>query len=169
MLVRVDRLCDLKYGALMEVYEEGNRENGAAQYPNLSAGEQILRAEQDFYHYLCDFFKTPGSSYWMLKAAVGYAAALRLEPYKDGMLLEALETKPCERRKGYAEELIRGMLEEMKPNCIPIYSHISKTNYPSIRVHEKCGFQRISHSAVYIDGSVNARAYTYCYNVNNPA
>ena len=32
---------------LMTVYEEGNRENGQDHYPNLSPGEQMLRAEQE--------------------------------------------------------------------------------------------------------------------------
>ena len=163
LLERIKRLSDLRFGELMAVYEEGNRENGALSYPNLSEGQQILCAEQDFYQFLSDFLKTAYSCYFVLSDDGHYVAALRLEPYKDGLLLEALETKPGRRRMGYGQRLIMQTLEQIKTETHCVYSHISKKNLPSIRVHEKCGFQRILNEAVYIDGSVNDRAYTYCY------
>lgn len=90
-----------------------------------------------------------------------YISALRLEPYKDGLLLEALETAPRHRRKGYGYQLLKAVL-----NAFPdrkIYSHVSKRNVPSLAIHEKCGFRKISDAAAYIDGSVNERAVTLCY------
>ena len=161
MLLQIDTLKHLRFASLMEVYEEGNQENGLDQYPHLSGPEQILAAERDFYQYLELFFSTEGSRYLIWELNGCYVSALRFEPYQDGLLLEALETKPSERRKGYAMELIKAALETLMPSEFPIYSHISKWNEASIRAHEKCGFERILDYCVYIDGSVNQNAYTY--------
>lgn len=158
MLYIARTLKELNFSALMEVYSEGNRENAREKYPELPEGWGLLRAEQDFYLYLQDsFFRTSGAVYAVWVEDKKYVSALRLEPYKDGLLLEALETAPAYRRKGYAETLIRAALPEGK-----IYSHVHKKNEPSLKLHEKCGFRRISEQAVYIDGSVNSRCCTLC-------
>ena len=86
---------------------------------------------------------------------------LRLEPYRDGLLLAALETHPQMRRKGYAVKLILEVMTYAKE--LSIYSHVSKKNIASLRTHEKCGFERIMEYAVYADGSVNDKSYTFCY------
>ena len=130
-------------------------------YTDEPEDRQIALAEQDFYQYLKDcFFPTFGAVYAVWMEENEYISALRLEPYKDGFLLEALETAPKHRRKGYAVKLIRAVLAQMPDQRI--YSHVSKRNVPSLAVHEKCGFRKISDSAIYIDGSVNHRACTLC-------
>lgn len=160
MLHLAKKYSELDFSRLMEVYEEGNRENGAELYPRLSESEQILRAEQNFNTYLREsFFKTEGAYYAVWEEQGVYFSALRLEPFEDGMLLEALETKPDCRGKGYATMLMQAVLslEDRK-----IYSHVHKKNVPSLRTHEKCGFRKILDHAVYIDGSVSANAVTLC-------
>ena len=159
MLYIARSMRELNFAALMEVYIEGNRENAAENYPDLPEGQGLLQAEQSFYQYLReDFFRVPGAYYAIWQEAGRYVSALRLEPYRDGLLLEALETAPEQRRKGYAEVLIRAAL----PGQGKVYSHVHKRNIPSLRIHEKCGFRRISEQAVYIDGSVNDRCCTMC-------
>ena len=166
MLQLFYHLCELKFSELMEIYIEGNKENAADRYPNESEYQGLLSAEQDFYQYLKEcFFSTPGAFYavWMEKK--NYVSALRLEPYQDGLLLEALETKPEERRKGYAAALINGVLAYLREqNSVAVYSHVSKRNIPSCRTHESCGFQKILDYAVYADGSVLSDSVTYRYN-----
>lgn len=153
-------LGQLDFSRLMAVYEEGNRENGEDLYPNLPEGQRILQAEQDFYQYLrYDFFETEGAYYAIWREKGCYFSALRIEPYKDGVLLEALETHPQYRRQGFAEMLLRAVLPMEKK----VYSHVGKRNTASLRVHEKCGFRRISEQAVYIDGSVNEKCCTLCF------
>lgn len=153
MLYLAKSLQQLQFGKLMDVYTESNAEKAE------DAG--LLQAEQDFYQYLRDcFFATPGAVYAIWQEQGAYMSALRLEPYKDGLLLAALETAPQHRRKGYACRLIRAVLTEFAGN--KIYSHVSKQNLPSLAVHEICGFKKISDSAAYIDGSVNRRAVTLC-------
>lgn len=154
-------LKTLDFRQLMAVYEEGNLKNGAEFWPDLPAGLQLLRAEQDFYQYIKEcFFSTEGAIYalWVVKEK--YVSALRLEPYQDGLLLEALETAPQHRRKGYASALIRAVLTQVKD--VKIYSHVSKRNTASLRTHEKCGFHRILEYAVYADGSVLTSSCTFC-------
>ena len=157
MLKISENMGQLNHSALMALYEEGNRENAADLYPDLFEGQALLRAEQDFYDYLRhDFFQTPNAFYAVWEENGEYLSALRLEPYKDGMLLEALETHPQHRRKGYAQRLIEAVLA----NQTRVYSHVGKKNRASLGVHEKCGFRRISEQATYIDGSVNSHCCT---------
>ena len=145
----------------MAVYEEGNLENAAEFWPNLSRGEQILRAEQEFYQYLQEcFFPTKDACYALWTVGGKYVSALRLEPYQDGLLLEALETAPGQRRKGYAADLITAVLQMVGET--KVYSHVSKRNTASLRTHEKCGFHRVLEHAVYADGSVLTTSCTFC-------
>ena len=162
MLILAQSIRDLSFSKLMGVYIEGNLENAEEFYPDLPEGQKLMQAEQDFYQYLNEvFFRTSGAVYAIWEAQGSYVSVLRLEPYRDGLLLEALETAPPSRRQGYAEKLIRAVQEQF-PNQ-RIYSHVSKKNAASLRAHGKCGFRRISEYAAYIDGSVNQRACTLCW------
>ena len=158
------KIQDLNFFKLMEVYIEGNEENGREQYPNHSAYEQLRLAESDFYHYLADdFFKQTEAIYFVLTEADKYISALRVEPYRDGMLLQALETRPDMRRLGFAKMLLSDVLQYLRDNGHKkIYSHISKRNLPSIKIHKACGFDEILDYAEYIDGTVSSGAVTMC-------
>lgn len=167
MLIIANKIHQLRFSQLMDVYLEGNTENGREFWPELSEGEQLQRAEQDFYNYLHDvFFAAPGSFYCIWEDAGSYVSALRLEPYKDGLLLEALETAPDRRRNGFAATLlsaVRGYLADQ--GGAKVYSHVGKRNEASLAVHQKAGFHRISEQAVYVDGSVNNRCCTLCIEI----
>ncbi len=157
----IHSLDQLDFGQLMQVYEEGNRENGADLYPSLSAAEQLLAAEQDFYAFLKGFFRVRNAKYFVLIRNHSYVSALRLEPFQDGLLLEALETKPDQRGNGFAKELISAMQASLrKRGHVKLYSHIHKKNIPSLAAHKACGFQRILDHAVYVDGSVLSSSCT---------
>ena len=162
MLILARSIRDLSFSRLMEVYTEGNLENAEEFYPDLPEGQKLMQAELDFYQYLNEvFFRTSGAVYAIWEAQGSYVSALRLEPYRDGLLLEALETAPSRRRQGYGVQLIKAVQEQFSNQRI--YSHVGKKNVASLRVHEKCGFRRISEYAAYIDGSVNQRACTLCW------
>ena len=161
MLILVNKMRDLSFSRLMDIYAEGNEENGRELWPNLTDNERILRAEQAFYQYLNeDFFKTEGAMYAIWEEKGVYVGALRLEPYEDGLLLEALETAPEYRKKGYACKLIEAVKEQFSGK---IYSHVGKRNTASLRTHEKCGFQKCLDYAVYVDGTVARNAFTLCF------
>lgn len=162
MLRIVRSMKDLNFSELMEVYSEGNLENARELYPHLPEGQGILRAEQDFHQYLREiFFQTAGAYYAIWQQEGRYISALRLEPYRDGLLLNGLETPPEYRRQGYARKLVQAALEL----CVgsKVYSHVHKKNTPSLQLHLQCGFRRISEQAIYLDGSVNSRCCTLLY------
>lgn len=165
MLYLARKMPELQFGSLMAVYEEANRENGRLRWPEEPEMRQLQLAEQDFYRYLSQvFFLTSGAVYAVWKENGRYVSALRLEPYRDGVLLEALETAPEQRRRGYAAGLIRAVQEKLKQEGkVRLYSHVGKRNLPSLKTHESCGFRLESDCAVYIDGSVNREAYTLLF------
>lgn len=161
MLYIARRLKDLDFRQLMDIYEEDNLENAAELWPEEPQGQQLLLAEQSFHQYLREcFFSTEGALYCVWVENDRYVSALRLEPYQDGLLLEALETRPDQRRKGYAVELVKAVLSEVGDT--KIYSHVGKRNSASLKTHEKCGFRRILEHAVYADGSVMTNHCTFC-------
>lgn len=154
MLQIAKRLEELDFSALMDVYIEGNREK-AEEYGDGG----LLRAEQEFRDYLReDFFRQKDAFYAIWTVSGRYVSALRLEPYRDGWLLEALETAPNHRKQGYAKALIAEVLGMMGESAV--YSHVSKRNEASLRTHYACGFQKHLDHVVYLDGSVTNRAVT---------
>lgn len=161
MLVLANNLREISFAQLMAIYEEGNLENGKLMHPDLPESQQLMYAEQAFYQYLVEvFFPVPGAVYALWIEEGRYCSALRLEPYEDGLLLEALETVPRYRRQGYAEKLMRAVQAAFPQK---IYSHVNKRNKASLAIHEKCGFRQVLEHARYIDGSVSRNAVTFCY------
>ncbi len=161
MLIVAKSMKEISFSRLMEVYAEGCEENGREFWPEETPERQIALAEQGFYDYLTDvFFKTEGAVYAIWQSEGRHVSALRLEPYRDGLLLEALETAPSCRRRGFAGALMKAVLERY--DGIRIYSHVGKKNIASLRTHESRGFKKILDYAVYIDGSVNERCCTLC-------
>ena len=143
MLIVAKCVSDLRVFTLAEVYDLFTLQEG-----------------QDFYGFLSeDFFPDGICCVWEKKGR--YVAALRLQKWKDGYLLEGLQTHRDHRRKGYAKALITAVLEELQLD--KIYVHIQRDNIPSIALHQACGFQKILDHAVYLDGSVHPNADTYVY------
>ena len=162
MLLEARNLTQLDFNKLMNVYAEGNRENGAELYPDSPAGVQVARAEENFREYLSQvFFRQSGAVYYIWEENGSYVSALRLEPYQDGMLLEALETRPESRRQGWSKRLIRSVQEKIPEG--KLYSHVNRRNIPSQKVHESCGFRQVLDYAAYVDGSVNTYAVTLAW------
>lgn len=162
-------LQELDFDQLMQVYSETNRMNGRLNYKKCNEAQQLLYAEQDFYHYLrTEFFGERTSFYAVLACAERYISALRLEKFKDGLLLEALETAPERRGQGYATMLLRDVLNyAVKNGYSRIYSHVHRHNRASLAVHTACGFTKILDHAVFIDGSVSWDTLTLCCQITD--
>ncbi len=162
MLKIIKNMKDLDFQQLMEVYAESVALNGKEFYPDLEPSLQILREEESFYAFLRIFFQRPDAFYAVNEQDGKYVSALRLESFNDGLLLEALETAPEYRQKGFGKELVRQALSYAKTlGYHKVYSHISRRNRASINLHLSCGFHKILDHAVYIDGSVSHNADTY--------
>ena len=161
MLILATSLRQLRFGELMEVYADSNEEK-ASDSPKLNRGYALTLAEQDFRQYLAEvFFPIPDAVCAVWEENGKYVSALRLEPYRDGLLLEGLETHPAYRRKGYAALLISAVQQYL--GAVKIYSHVYKRNTASLKTHKKSGFKQISDHAVYISGSVDYRCRTLLY------
>ena len=162
MLIVAKSLEELNFPELMKIYVEGNREHGEEMWPDKTEKEQLSLAEQDFHSFLRDrFFSKPEAVYMIQEAEGRYVSALRLEPNRDGLLLEALETLPGERRKSYAVSLISAVQRWLKARGeVTLYSHVSKRNEASLRTHRRCGFEIYLDHTVYQDGSRKDNAYT---------
>ncbi len=164
MLHIIDSFNQLPFSALMEIYKEGNAENGVEKYPQLPPVQQLAEAEQDFYVYLTAFFRQPDSRYFLWEDEGRFVSALRIEPYEDGYLIAALETEPHSRNRGYAKMLLDEALSWIwKHNPAPVYSHISRVNKPSLAVHNAVGFKAFLSYCRYADGSVSHNALTLRY------
>ena len=152
MLICVRTFQELDFDALMQVYLEGNRENGEDLYPEETPERQMELALRDFENYLRhDFFSNKDARYWIWSEDGVYLSALRLEPYEDGLLLEALETHPEYRCRGYAKKLICAVMKQL-PAGTRVYSNISKRNTPSLVTHRACGFNKLLDYSVDTDG-----------------
>lgn len=162
MLIKANRMSHFRFSELMEVYASTNLEDGKSKYPQLFESEQRLQSEQDFYAYLQEFFKLPSTCCYILEREDIYVSALRLEPYKDGCLLTALETRPDSRNCGYGKSLVQQVLAQLPENAV-VYSHIAKENEASIAVHTACGFSKFSDYAALLDGTVSQGYYTMQY------
>ena len=162
MLIIAKSFRDLSFEKLMLVYREGNQENGAVRWPEEPPQRQIALAEEDFRDYLLDvFFRERDAVYLIWEEAERYVSALRLEPYQDGLLLEALETAPEERRKGYGSALVRQAQDYLcAQGDLRLYSHVNRRNHASLKTHFSCGFQKQLDCARLIDGSVDSRCVT---------
>lgn len=163
MLIKIYRLYQLDMSAICRIYEEGMRIRGRAAYPNLPEYEQILRAQEDTYQYLRDEFYNGRDAYYALwQEEDVYLSALRIRKYEDGLLLDALETRPDCRRKGYAKKLLRAVLAELPPET-RVYSRILRSNKASVALHLECGFWLLKPYAKFLDGSFRSDADTYLY------
>lgn len=162
MLIFAEKMNAFSFSKLMDVYEEGNRDNGVLRYAHLSESQQLLCAENDFYQYLSEvFFRERDAIYSIWEERERYISALRLEPYCDGMLLSALETRPDARGKGYATKLVKAVIDTLRMSGSGrVYSHVSKSNSQSLSVHLKNNFEIVKDYAVYLDGSVAQNCYT---------
>ena len=143
MLIVARNVSDLRVFTLAEVYELDSLQEG-----------------QDFYGFLSeDFFPEGICCVWEENGR--YVAALRLQKWQDGYLLEGLQTHPDHRGRGYAKKLIEESLDVLKME--KVYSHIRRDNAPSIAAHTDCGFRKILDHATYLDGSVHSHSDTYLY------
>ena len=159
MLHLVTSAKQLDFPVLMNIYAESLEISARQEDPKEPPALAQMFAEQDFRAYLRDsFFQTKTAFCALWEADGRMVAALRVEPYRDGVIFAGLEVAHDHRGKGYATMLLAETAKTLHGR--KIYSHVKKSNASSLRVHEKCGFKVISPSAVYLDGSVMSDSYT---------
>lgn len=165
MLKLAKSMQELPFRQLMAVYQQSNIHTAQQRWSEYSPERGLLLVEEAFYEDLqCGFFSVPDACYclWMVDGEC--VSALRLEPWKDGWLLTALETAPQRRNQGYACALLTAVQEHLKAyGAVQLYSHIHIRNTASIHVHERCGFRKLSDTARLLDGTITTQMRTYVY------
>lgn len=163
MLIIARSLRDLDFSRLKDVYTESIREQGSIYYRREPENIRLILAEQEFYRFLReDFFRQKGALFAIWEEKGEYVSALRLQPYRDGYLLEGLETAPGHRRKGYGEALVTASVSVLKQmGCSAVYAHVRRNNLASRRLHQMCGFRAAEDYAVLADGTVTREYDTF--------
>ena len=148
MLLKIMKYSDLDERKLMDIYAESNLENTDYFFPGETDKETaVKKVEAGFLDFLKkDFFALTGAAYWILEIDGSWVSALRTYRIKDDLYyLEALETRPDQRRIGNGSILLSGVIEALGKNGpFQLCDCVSKKNVASLKTHEKCGFQIVS-------------------------
>ena len=148
MLIKITEYQNVDTRKLMDVYHESNYENTDYFFPDEPDKEvAVQKVEAGFLDFLKnDFFSKADAAYWILEVNGVYVSALRTCMIQKGLYyLEALETHPCCRRKGYGAVLLSGVADSLKENGpFRLCSCVGKKNNASLKTHKKCGFQVVS-------------------------
>lgn len=168
MLHKITSYSQLDPRKLMDLYEEGNRENIPYVYPDSTNEEESLKKmEEGFLSFLEDeFFTQEKNICWVLEENGAYISSFRLSEVKERFFyLEALQTHPDFRRQGFASKLLNSVIAELqKEGSFTICDCVRKTNVASLQTHKKCGFQVVSEEGFdYLDNTSNPKNYSMMY------
>lgn len=148
MLLQITNYADLDKRKLMDVYSESNLENTAYFCPEeTDQAAAVGKVESGFLSFLeTEFFQYAKAACWVWEENGVWISSLRTCEIQDGLYyLEALETRPDHRKKGFGSRLLSGVLEAMKTEgSFRLCDCVSKKNAASLKTHEKCGFQIVS-------------------------
>lgn len=159
IITRYDQLNMRQY---LDVMEDSIHADAEIIWFHRPIESAILCEEQSVRSYLLNHFFGKEDCVCLVWEEDGvYVSALRMEPFRDGLILTALETKPDCRRRGYAQKLVQSAMEYAAGR--KVYAHISKKNKASLALHKKAGFQKILDHAVYLDGDISTSSITMCY------
>ena len=80
--------------------------------------------------------------------AIGLSSALRTSRVERGLYyLEALETRPDSRGRGFASRLLTGVQESLKrEGPFRLCDCVGKGNSASLKTHASCGFRIVSEA-----------------------
>ena len=166
MLLIAKHISQINMTQLAYVYKESNRRQANEFRDDRPEGLRLLDAEMDLYEYLCEFLRDRNSFCAIWLENDRYVAAVRIEPFLDGMLLSGLETASAERGKGIAGRLLHEVVIFLAGHGYKkVYSHIARHNYSSVSVHVRNGFVKSLDYARCVDGSILRSMDTYCLNL----
>lgn len=147
---------------VQSVYPEGCLDNARWNHPDCGdLTEAIWEQEQGFVGFLKEFLAEERNRYFVWEEDGQWVSALRLTKLPECEYLEALETAPVHRKKGYGEKLIRAVVDALRQDgSVVIRDNVSKKNLPSLAIHKKCGFIIEEENGTnYLDGTQSDRVY----------
>ena len=153
----------LNLSQLEQVYRQSIQGDEGVDFDHNRFGQDLQDFEQYWRH---EFFSVAGATCAVLEQNGNYISVLRLEPYRNGLLITGLETAPEHRNKGMATTLLRDVIQHFRTSGgVRLYSHIHRRNKPSVCVHKSCGFYLLTDHAVFLDGSVSQKYDTYALDI----
>lgn len=152
----------------LALYRGSSLKNCRHMYPGEPTEALALaRYEGEYAAYMAGEFFRP-DHYCMAEAeGNAYYSALRLYPQaeKNTFLLEALETHPDHRGRGWGSRLLKDTIAWLKENLGPVTvtAFVHKGNEASLRIHLACGFRREREYWEGPDGAVDPSHCTMVY------
>ena len=153
--------------ALLAIYRESALENCQGMFPAENFSTSLKQYEAGYAAFMRkEFFTQPGR-FWMIETADGlWASALRLLPLEEPntWMIEALETHPDHRRKGYGAQLLADTIRFMEEThgSVTLLSGVGKRNTASLQTHLRSGFVREKETWTE-DGETSDRTCTMAY------
>lgn len=159
------------YSLVSNVYSEGCLEKAMDSFADAekAAPEEleaaIKKEVESFVEFLRGFFAVENNRYYVLEADGVPVCAARLSKIEDFYYLEALETAPEHRRKGYASKLLKNITAACGLNgSVDIRDCVMKDNAASLATHKKCGFTIAQENGIcYLYDTVNEYQYGMRY------
>lgn len=152
MLLCFQSMTDEDHTRLMGIYRESNLGNIPYFFPDCeNTAEGLRKVEERFIRFLyADFWGKPENTYYVWEEDGMWTSALRLTKLPEFYWVEALETAPGARRKGYAAGLYRAIFDRLKAleGSVHIRCAVGYRNEASLKAHERAGFQIKSRYAV---------------------
>ena len=166
MLLKITALADADIPKIMAIYAEGNRENAEYFYPDIPVEAGIAKEERKFAKMLREeFFTKSENAMYVWQTDGRWVAALRLTEMDEFYYLEALETRPDQRKQGYGTALLKGLCASLcAQGPVVIRDCVRKRNEASLRTHLAAGFVIERESGVeYPSGKTDERSYGMLY------
>lgn len=164
-LLCFERMEELDFPKLMEIYRESNLENVPYFFPGERDPEKGLRGvEAGFFDYLKnDFFAVRGNRYYVLADGARWVSAIRLFPVPErsgAWYAEALETAPALRRRGFARKLMELLFFTLAAyGPFELTDSVHRENEVSLAFHRSMGFEIFRDPAVCaLNGKTNPEA-----------
>lgn len=147
------------------IYKESNLENALWRHPELAQSQAVREEEQLFLDFLRAFMAKDENRYYVLACGSEWVSALRLTRLDSFYYLEALETAPEHRQKGFAAQLIQAVIRLLRQRGpVILRSNVDKENLPSLATHRKCGFVIEEENGVnHLSGKQSKYVYGMCY------
>lgn len=167
MLLVLQSPDELDVSKLLAIYRESSQENCQRMFPAETFAASLEQYEAGYTAFMREEFFAGSGRFWMVETADDLlASALRLLPLEEPntWMIEALETHPDHRRKGYAARLLTDtvrFLEETHGEIV-LLSGVGKRNTASLRTHLRCGFIREKETWTE-DGETSDRHCTMAY------
>ena len=155
------------YYMVHNVYSEASYEIAKDKHPEMQDLEEAIQEEEQYFveKFLGKFMSKNENTYYVWEENGVWVSALRLTKLDGFYYMEALETAPEERGKGYATKLISETIDLLRSRGeVIIRSNVGKKNNVSHATHLKCGFEVEHENGInYITGTVRENVYGMIY------